>query len=99
MKLAPVYDTNVVNDIEQYIRQYVENINSIKSIHMSNLVSEVTAKFRDHIEYFEFVNINQYDSTVRHIYASEIPDELVVPEFLNISSNHISTPPISIIVE
>lgn len=99
LKLAPVYDTNVVNDIEQYIRQYVENINSIKSIHMSNLASEVTTKFRDHIEYFEFVSINQYDSTVRHIYASEIPDELIVPEFLNISSDYISAPPISIIVE
>lgn len=96
LKLAAIYDTNVVNNITEYIRRYVENINSIKSIHMSNLVSEVTNTFKDHIEYFEFVGINNYDASVRHIYASEIPDELVVPEFLNISNHAI---PINIIIE
>ena len=84
LKLTPTYDTNIINDIIDYIKKYVENINSIKSIHISNLVSEVTQTYRDYIVYFEFVGINNYDSTVRHIYASEMPDELVVPEFLNI---------------
>ena len=99
LKLAAIYDSNIINDITEYIRRYVENINSIKSIHMSNLISEVTNTFRDHIEYFEFVSINDYDSTVRHIYTSEMPDELVVPEFLNISGNYNGTIPINIIIE
>ena len=99
LKLKPIYDTNILNDITIYIKQFVENINSIKSIHMSNLVSEVTYRYRDHIEYFEFAGFNEYDNTIRHIYNSDNGDNSVVPEFINIRTKYDSKPDINIIVE
>ena len=99
LKLKPIYNTNILNDITSYIKQFVENINSIESIHMSNLVSEVTHRYKDHIEYFEFVGFNEYDNAIRHIYNSDNGDNSVVPEFINIRTKYDSKPDINIIVE
>ena len=106
LKLSPIHDSNIINDIIAYIKNYVEDINNIKSIHMSNLVSAVTNEFRDHIEYFDYIGINKipgsadYDTSVKHIYASDMPDKAVVPEFLNITGDGSSgAPPINIIIE
>lgn len=105
VKLAPTHDSNIINDITAYIKNYIEDINNIKSIHMSNLVSEITTKFRDQIDYFEYVGINkipgsdEYDTSVKHIYASDMPDGLVVPEFLNITTDYHGALPINIIIE
>ena len=98
LKLTPAYDTNIINDIIADVKRYIENINSIRSIHMTNLVSEISYKYRDSIEYFEFVNINGYNSSVQHIYKMDMPDKLVVPEFLNITTVK-GHPAINIIIE
>lgn len=97
-KLTPSHDTNIINDIIADIKAYIENINAIKSIHMTNLVAEITTKYRDYVEYFEFIDMNGYGPMVQHIYAMDMPDELTVPEFLNIETSG-SIPHIQIILE
>ena len=105
LKLSPAHNSNTVSDIIAYIKKYIEDINTIKSIHMSNLVSSVINEFKDHIEYFDYIGINRiagtndYDTSIRHIYASKMPDKLVVPEFLNIYSDNRGTEPIKIFIE
>ena len=99
IKLKPNHDTNIINDIIADIKAYIENINAIKSIHMTNLIAEITTKYRDYVEYFEFADMNGYGPTVQHIYAMDMPDELTVPEFLNIETDSSGTPRIQIILE
>lgn len=97
LKLKPSYDTNIINNIIADIKDYVEDINSIKSLHMPNLVTEITTKYREYLVFFEFVDMNGYGPSVQHIYSMGMPDALVVPEFLNIHTLDDGTPDITII--
>ena len=85
VKLAANYDTNIINDITSDIKSYIENINEISSLHMPNLITEITNTYRESIVYFEFVDMNGYGPGVQHLYSMGMPDELKVPEFLNIN--------------
>jgi hypothetical protein len=97
LKLRPSYDTNIVNDIIADIKEYVEDINSINSIHMPNLVTEITSKYKEYIVFFEFLDMNGYGPSVQHIYSMGMPKEVIVPEFLNINTLEDGTPDITII--
>ena len=98
LKLNPNYDTNIVNDIINDIKEYIEDINEINSLHMPNLVTDITTKYRDSLVYFEFIDMNGYGPSVQHIYAMQMPDEVITPEFLNVSALPDGTPDISIIM-
>lgn len=98
IKLNPNYDTNIINDIINDIKAYIEDINEISSIHMPNLVTEITNKYRESIVYFEFVDINGYGPSVQHIYAMNMPDEVMVPEFINITSLDTGAPDITLLM-
>lgn len=84
IKLKPNYDTNVVNDIIADIKDYVEDINEINSLHMPNLISFITSKYGESLVFFEFVDVNGYGPGIQHIENRKMPDEVITPEFLNI---------------
>ena len=90
-------DKNVVNNVIADIKTYIENINEITSIHMSNLVADITKKYSESIVYFEFVDINGYGPSIQHIYSMPMPDAVITPEFLNISILPDGTPDITIL--
>ena len=96
VKLTPNYDTNIINDIIADIKDYVEDINEISSLHMSNLVSEITEKYRESLVFFEFYDMNGYGPGTQHIYSTDMGDNLTVPEFLNISTKNDGTPDITL---
>ena len=98
-KLNPSYSTNIINDIITDIKAYIEDINNISSIHMPNLVTEITTKYREYLVYFEFIDMNGQGPNAQHLYAQPMPSELTIPEFININTLEDGTPDITIIVE
>jgi hypothetical protein len=86
LKLRTNYESNIVEDIRQDIKDYVEDINSIESLHIPNLITEITNTYKDSIVYFEFVSINGKEASYQHIYAMDMPDDIMVPEFINIDT-------------
>lgn len=99
IKLNPNYDTNIINDIIQDIKEYIEDINEISSIHMPNLITEITNKYRSFLVYFEFVDMNGYGPSVQHLHAMPMPKQVIVPEFMNISALDDGTPDITLIID
>lgn len=98
-KLSPGYDTNILNDIIADIKTYIEDINNITSIHMPNLITQITNSYRDQLVYFEFIDMNGYGPSVQHMYSMGMPAQIQVPEFLNINTRSNGTPDIEIILE
>ena len=96
LKLKPNYDSNIVEDIRKDIKDYVEDINNIDSLHIPNLITYITNSYKDSIEYFEFVSINGKDPSYQHIYAMDPPDGIMVPEFININTLPNELPDINI---
>ena len=87
----------IKQDIISLIKEYVEDINNgIANLHMPNLVTEITNKYREQILFFEFREINDYGTAYKHIYR---PDESLInkiPEFLCINTLEDGTPDINI---
>lgn len=98
LKLRANYDVNVTNDIIADIKDYIEDINEISTIHMPNLVSTIITKYIESIEYFEFVDMNGYGPSVQHLYSMEMPSEVIVPEFVNVQALSDGTPDITLIL-
>lgn len=84
--------------ITEEIKNYVEDINNIRSIHMSNLITYLTNKFESDLEYIEFLGLNKYDALNQ--YLEKIDTEIIedVPEFLNINLTKDLKPDIEIIL-
>ena len=79
------YDENIVQYITDDVKTFVENINEIDSIHMSNLVSDITAKYEESITFFEFIDFNGYGPGEQHLYAMPMPDDVRTPELVNVN--------------
>lgn len=94
LKLRANHDSNITNDIISDIKAYIENINEISSLHMPNLITEITTKYRDSIVFFEFVDMNGYGPGEQHLYSMQMPDNVITPEFLNIYTRLDGTPDI-----
>ena len=80
------YDDNILQYITDDIKIYMEDINSIDSIHMSNLVTEITTKYSDSIRFFEFVDMNGYGPSEQHLYSMQMPDDVITPEMVNVNT-------------
>ncbi|MGL5327857.1 MAG: hypothetical protein ACRDD7_01225 [Peptostreptococcaceae bacterium] len=80
------------------IKDYIENINTIESIHMSNLTTYILNKFKEDIEFIEFLGINNYNALYQYI--EKVETEIIedVPEFLNINLTKDLKPDIDIIL-
>ena len=95
-KINPGYDASILTEIKNTIKAYIESINSITSLHIPNLITEITNTYRDYLLYFEFVRMNNYDSSVQHMYYKGMPDNVRVPEFLNVNTLSNGEPDIKI---
>ena len=84
--------------IVQEIKTYVEDINTIQSIHISNLITHLTNNFKSDIEFIEFLGINNYDALYQ--YLEKVDNDILeeVPEFLNINLTKDQKPDIDIIL-
>lgn len=98
LKLKPNYDTNIINDMINDVKDYIENINEIDSLHIPNLITEITNKYRESIVFFEFIDMNGYGPSVQHIYSMDMPENVITPEFLNVAALPDGTPDINIIL-
>lgn len=84
--------------IIQAIKTYVEDINTIQSIHISNLITHLTTTFKSDIEFIEFLGINGYDALYQYLEKVETDIIEDVPEFLNINMTKDQKPDIDIIL-
>ena len=86
LKLSSSYDTNTVDLIKTYIKtSYIENLNEESSLHIPNLITNVTNKFRESLIFFEFLGIDNYGPGVQHLYHSDVDYVDLVPEFINVN--------------
>ena len=96
LRIKPNYSESIVEDIRKDIKDYIEDINEIKSLHIPNLITYITNTYKDSIVFFEFVSINGKDASYQHIYSMDPPDGIMVPEFININTLPGSLPDITI---
>ena len=85
VKLLTNADENVVKKIKKSIKEYVENINEVASIHMNNLTAYIKEQYSSNIEFIEFVGINDYDATYQYLEKIDVTDKEEVPEFINLN--------------
>ena len=79
------YDENIVTYITDDIKTYIENIDELGSLHMSNLVADITDKYEESITFFEFVDFNGYGPGQQHLYAMQMPDGVITPDLINVN--------------
>ena len=86
LKLSNSYDVYTVDYIRDYVKTaIVENLNNEDSLHIPNLITNVTNKFRESIVFFEFLGIDDYGPGVQHLYHKDVDYVEMVPEFININ--------------
>lgn len=102
LKLLQSSDKNTKNYILNDIKEIIEDLNNISSLHIPNLITTITNKYREAIEYIEFLGFNGLGPGVQHIYRQEYnvftgtQDVNMVPEFLTIHTNLNMSPDINI---
>lgn len=76
----------LLQEIKEDIRSYIEDITQIKDLHIPNLITFITEKYKNYLVYFEFVDFNGYGPSKQHIYRKD--ESLIgkIPEFLNINT-------------
>lgn len=87
LKLYSNVDKSLVDYIIKDVKVYMEQIDEVKDLHMPNLITYITTKYREHIVYFEFVDINGYGPGEQHITMDDTYETSSrTPEFLNINT-------------
>lgn len=84
----------IVEFMTDSARKYIENINEIKSIHVTNLIAYLKDTYSSDIEFIEFLGINDYDTSYQYIEKKEEMLGEKVPEFININMDKNGTPDI-----
>lgn len=85
VKLLMNADENVIKKIKKSIKDYIENINEVRSIHMTNITTEIKEEYKANIEFIEFVGINNYDATYQYLEKIDVENRDEIPEFININ--------------
>ena len=99
LKLYSNTDRGIVNYIIADIKAYMEDINEVNDLHMPNLITMITNKYREQIIYFEFVSINDYTPGDQHIVMEDnFETSSKTPEFLNINTLDDDSPDINILI-
>ena len=92
VKLKINADENIVKKIRKSIKEYIENINEVRSIHMTNLTTEIEKEYSANINFIEFVGLNDYDATYQYLEKIDVENRSEIPEFININLlNDVST--------
>ena len=86
--LKSISDIYTRSDITKFVKEYIENIEDIGSLHIPNLITEVTNEFVDRINYFEFLGFNNFGPGTQHIIEQPVESITTVPEFLSIRNHY-----------
>ena len=85
VKLTKASDKYTKQYIIKDIKNMIEDLNDLSSLHIPNLITEITNKYRPNsIEYIEFLGFNDYGPGVQHLYRNDYEDITIVPEFLTV---------------
>lgn len=97
IKLTKASDTYTKQYIIKDIKNMIEDLNDLSSLHIPNLITEITNKYYPNsIEYIEFLGFNNYGPGVQHLYRNEYDDITIVPEFLTVNTTQDFTADINI---
>lgn len=97
IKLIEESDVNTAQYIVKDIKDMIEDLNDISTLHIPNLITEITNKYcPSAIEYIEFLGFNEYGPGKQHLYRNEYDDVFKVPEFLTTDVAENLTPAINI---
>jgi len=92
------YDENIIQYIKDDVKEFIDNINSIDSIHMTNLTTEIEEKYAESVRFFEFLDFNGYGPGVQHIYTGEMPSDVITPELVSVHIKEDGEPDIDITI-
>lgn len=81
-KLRSAGDIQSRNVIIKYIKEYVEDITNLGTLHIPNLIADLDNNFNSVAEYIEYMNFNRFWLGVQHIMLEEPDDPHIVPEFI-----------------
>lgn len=98
VSLQPNYDENIIQYMTDDIKTYIDQINSITDIHISNLITQITNTYKDSLTFFEFIGINDYGPSEQHLFAMPMPDRVITPELVNINTLDDYKPDITITI-
>ena len=100
IKLNSISDRYITDYITKDIKTYMENINDITDLHMPNLVTYITTKYRTQLVYFKFLDFNGYGPVRQSIYKIDDGKSVnnIVPEFLNVNTKQDNSPDINYVV-
>lgn len=102
LKLLQNSDKNTRDYILKDIKDMIEDLNDITSLHIPNLITDITTKYRESIEYLEFKGFNGYGPGIQHIYRQDFnvltgqQDVNMIPEFLTVHTDLDMTPDVNI---
>lgn len=96
VKLLKTSDNNTIGYIKNDIKEMIEDLNEMSSLHIPNLITKITNTYRNSIDYIEFLGFNDYGPGIQHLYRQENEDITAVPEFLTINLADNVTPDINI---
>lgn len=97
VKLRVGANKNLATYMVSTIKEYIENLNKIDSVHMTNLTTILTEKYGTDLYFVEFAGINDYPTSMQYLERDN--QEIInrVPEFININLKDGETPDIEII--
>ena len=84
LEVVSASDREIVDDISNDIKAYLETINTINEIHMPNIITLITNNYRDRLKYFEYRGVNYFGVECQHLYFDEKTDADICPEFINV---------------
>lgn len=86
LKLVTASDTYTKDYIIRDVKKYIEDLNDIESLHIPNLITQITNTYKNSITYFEFVSINNYGPGVQHLIKDSDIAIHTVPEFISVNT-------------
>ena len=102
VKLLRTSDKNTKDYILEDIKTIIENLNDITSLHIPNLITTITNKYKELIEYIEFLGFNGNGPGEQHLYRHDknivlnAEDVNMIPEFLTVHTDLNMEPDINI---
>ena len=88
LKLGSSNDSNIRNYIAEDVKEYIEDLDELDSIHLSKLITQINTDYAESIVYFDFLGFNDYDLNVLHLYKDETDDVEIntPPEFISVNN-------------
>lgn len=96
LKLLQNADIQTRDYILKDLKDMIEDLNDDDDLHIPNIITAITNKYVNSIEYFEFLSFNGLGPGEQHLYRHEYDSVSMVPEFLTVHTNNDLTPDINI---